>query len=91
MAAEELIYRDINRCSDAVLDIPYGQPSRSSSCRCCSSSSPRPCIGILDKIASDLKKKLPVNSTFEIVERDSNLRGINFIFRGYKFSFYKKV
>ncbi|KAE9464446.1 hypothetical protein C3L33_03613, partial [Rhododendron williamsianum] len=79
---EELIYRDINRCSDDVLDIPYGQPSRSSSCSCCSSSSPRPCIGILDKIASDLKKKLPVNSTFEIVERDSSLRGINFIFRG---------
>ncbi|CAL5339234.1 unnamed protein product [Camellia sinensis] len=96
---EQLLYRDINRCSEDLRDISSGQHSRSSSCSNCRflsngcSSSSRPCsagtsVGILEEIASDLTNRLLVNSRFEIVESNITIRAIPFIFQGLMLPFF---
>ncbi|XP_052198751.1 uncharacterized protein LOC127805940 isoform X2 [Diospyros lotus] len=66
---EELVYRDINRCSEDLMDPSSGQHSRCSSCTncrivsdgCSSSSGPyntSTSVGIPEKRASDLKIRL---------------------------------
>ncbi|XAR53369.1 hypothetical protein NMG60_11021904 [Bertholletia excelsa] len=96
---EELLYRDINRYSEDLLDISSGEHSRCSLCSncifvsddCSSSSQPYYAsmgIGILEKRALDLNKILPVNSRYEIVESNRSTRGMFFILQGLILPFF---
>ncbi|XP_057493992.1 uncharacterized protein LOC130779388 isoform X2 [Actinidia eriantha] len=96
---EELLYTDINRCSEDLMDASFGQCSRSSSCNDCTfvsdgcSCSSQPCsartsTGILEKIASDIHIRLHVHSGLEIVESNTRTGGIHFIFQGLMLSLF---
>uniref|UniRef100_A0A5B7B9C3 Alpha/beta-Hydrolases superfamily protein n=1 Tax=Davidia involucrata TaxID=16924 RepID=A0A5B7B9C3_DAVIN len=90
---ENLVYSDVNRCSEDLVVVSFGQHPRSSSCSNCrydtegGSSSSRPydastCLEIPERRAPDFKKKRYVNSRFEIVDSNYRYRGVSFIFQG---------
>ncbi|XP_059638188.1 uncharacterized protein LOC132280087 [Cornus florida] len=86
---EDLVYKDANSCFEEVA-VSSGHYPRSSSCSncrfvsdgCSSSSGPYNSHGLPERRASGLKKKLPANSRYEIVEKNYRYRGVSFIFKG---------
>ncbi|CAK9160897.1 unnamed protein product [Ilex paraguariensis] len=90
---EDLVFRDVNRCSENLVAIfsaqqpgPSSYSNSISASEACSSS-PRPCnastsLGIHETRMSYLKRQLLVNSRFRIVKSNFCSWGVRFIFKG---------
>jgi hypothetical protein len=90
LIAEDLVFRDVNGCSEKLVLVSSERHPGSSCHSICTSVSEgcsKPCISIssptiLEGRTSDLGEELLVNSRSEVVESNYNYRGVPIFFQG---------